>query len=248
MIVIVAMSLGFDPSRGSSEEIVGTVSGEESVLGPTVTLPTVVPTTTGQLLAAPTDVEPGSSLSTRGLDRSIRPVVSQTLPTRAVSTTAASTTAAPATSAPTTQGTVPPTTAPPATVPSTTTTAAPTTTAPPTTTTTLAPTTTTSTTTVPPTTRPPSRITVNGDGYEVKSGKGVKFEILENDGDPALLDEDTLQIVAGPAHAEKYRVHNDHIHYESDDDFEGTDSLRYRVCTFDGACGTATVTIRVIDD
>jgi cytoskeletal protein RodZ len=196
-----------------------------------------VSATGAELLTVPTDgdLETGSSLSTAGPDQSaILPVVPQTLPARVESTTAP-----PPTVAPTTQSAAPPTTAPPAT----------TTTVAPTTTTTVAPASTTAVpTTEPSTTSSRGSAIVVGDAYELKSGKGGKFEILDNDGDRALLDEGTLQITVAPAHADKFRVHNDHIHYESDGDYEGTDSLRYRVCTFDGACGAATVTIRLIDD
>lgn len=145
----------------------------------------------------------------------------------------------------------PSSTALPRTVPASTTTTVPastTTTVPASTTTTASSTTAKPSTTVPP---EDSDFAID-DEFELETGKKENLEVLDNDGDKDFLDtldEETLEIVSGPSHAntEEFRVHDDHVHYESIDGFVGTDAFRYRICTFDGACGIATVTIRVIE-
>lgn len=87
------------------------------------------------------------------------------------------------------------------------------------------------------------------DDFESGSeGKGLKIKVLDNDieGD-AELDEDSLVIVSGPNHADEHRVHGDHIHYKSVDDFSGTDQLRYRICDEHGSCATAAVVLTIED-
>lgn len=169
------------------------------------------------------------------------PATTRSLPatTALTTTTKPSTTSTDAPATTTTQprpATTSPTTAPPTTAPTTT---APPTTAPPTT---AAP-----TSTVAPTTTEPNPVTARSDFYEVESGKGEQFKILEND-DPGLYDwdEDTLRIIGGPEHAAEVRVHNDHIHYESLEGFVGADVLRYWICNTAGQCDRGTVTIRVV--
>ncbi len=129
----------------------------------------------------------------------------------------------------------------PATTPSTTPTTIPTTTRPATT----APTT---TTTSKPPAPAPERF-VFDDQTSVEDDKDVKIKVLDND-DPGTssFDEDTLRIVRAPSHAEKYRVHGDHLHYRSVEDYAGIDVIEYDVCTLDRRCGRATVTITVVSD
>lgn len=104
---------------------------------------------------------------------------------------------------------------------------------------------TTSTTT---STSVPSPVAV-ADAIELKDGKEKSIKVLDNDSERAApLDEDTLEIVTPPAYADTYRVHNDHIHYRSIEDFEGTDTLTYRICDTANNCATATVTITVTED
>jgi hypothetical protein len=127
------------------------------------------------------------------------------------------------------------------------------TTVPPTTTTVASTTTTTVASTTTTTVAPEDLDFAIDDEYELETGKKKNLKVFENDGDTDFIDtidEDTLEIISGPSHANmnEFRVHNDHVHYESIDGFVGTDEFRYRVCTFDGVCGIATVTIRVIDD
>jgi hypothetical protein len=139
--------------------------------------------------------------------------------------------------------------------PSTTTTAPPsTTTAPPSTTTSRPPTTDTTKapTTAPPPTQPPTSA-VNGpvarnDEASGDAGKDLKIRVLENDSEGAeSIDKDTLTIIGGPSHAKDFRVHGDHIHYRSVDDFSGVDRLSYQVCDKAGACDQATVVIALDD-
>jgi hypothetical protein len=82
----------------------------------------------------------------------------------------------------------------------------------------------------------------------IQEGKDANIDVLDND-DPgsAPFDEDTLTIIGPPAHSDPgdYRVHNDHIHYRSVDDYSGPDSITYRICNFDGLCSTATIWITV---
>ncbi len=158
---------------------------------------------------------------------------------------------------PPTSGTNPPTTGSNPTT--TTTTAATTTTTAGATTTTAATTTSTTTTTAPTTTTttapttttstiPPGSPTANADFETVEEGKDTKIQVLDNDDQGnSPLDEDTLEIITDPLHAKSFRVHNDHIHYKSDDDYEGVDTIEYRVCNNNGLCDTAILTITVTD-
>lgn len=100
--------------------------------------------------------------------------------------------------------------------------------------------------TTAPSTTAPSPIELLPDSIELKAGKDKKIKVLGNDTSLADdLDEDTLTIVAQPLQADKYRVHDDHIHYRSIKDFTGTDNLTYRVCDEADHCAEATVTIVV---
>ena len=129
----------------------------------------------------------------------------------------------------------------------TTTTAAPTTTTTVPTTTTTAPTTTTTAGPTTTTTTPGSPTAV-ADSVTVDEGKDIKIHVLDNDlQGNSPLDEDSLVIIVNPSHSSDFRVHGDHIHYKSDDDYDGIDTLVYRVCNNNGLCDTVTVTINVED-
>lgn len=114
----------------------------------------------------------------------------------------------------------------------------------PTTTPTAAPTTTT--TAAPATTAAAGYPVAAADSISVEPDRDTKLHVLDND-EPggAALNEDALEIVTGPRHAEEVRVHGDHLHYRSVEDYVGTDTIRYRVCNTDGLCDEATVTIAV---
>ncbi len=106
----------------------------------------------------------------------------------------------------------------------------------------------TSSTTTPATTpapRPAGPVAVD-DAITGDDGKDLKISVLKNDREGAAsLDKDTLVIVSGPSQAESHRVHGDHIHYKSHDDFSGVDQLRYQVCDENGQCATANVLVTI---
>lgn len=115
--------------------------------------------------------------------------------------------------------------------------------------TTPAPTTTTPTTTTTqaPTTAAP-QIVVRADTFEIEEGKEKSLKVLDNDESiDSKLDKDSLEITVAPRHAESYRVRDGRIRYRSLEDFEGTDTLTYRVCDRASTCGSATVTIIITD-
>ena len=151
-------------------------------------------------------------------------------------TTTTTTTRPPATTTAVTPTTVTPTTVAPTTFAVTPTAVAPTTTAAP-------------STTAAPTTTAPEGPRALDDGVRVEEGERKKIRVLENDrpgGSP--LDPDTLTIVVAPSHAERYRVQDDHIRYESVENYEGSDRIVYRICDETGLCDTAAADITVYDD
>lgn len=149
-----------------------------------------------------------------------------TAPPLPVSSSAPSTTKAPSTTALAT-------TAPSTTTPSTTAT-------PP-----SAPTTVPSTTTT--ITAPDGAPTANDDSANVDEGDDKRIRVLDNDDSGGSnFDNKTLSIVSVPANG-KVRVHKNHIHYESSDEFIGTESFTYRICNTDGLCDSATVTVTILD-
>ena len=245
----VTSSAGEATTNAELDSTLTTIEPQQELLGPTVPAETagtaVISTTSPATTAAPTSesspvftttTEAATAIPTSG-----EPTTAT--PTTETPTTETSATGGPATAAPTT---APSTTAPSTTAPST---SAPSTSAP---STTARRTTTTTTpaipTTAPSTTRAPDPAFAVGDGYRVESGKSANLRVLNNDGDQALLDRGTLEIIVAPSHAENFGVRGNHIHYESDADYAGPDSLRYRICTIDGVCSVATVSIQVVDD
>lgn len=82
----------------------------------------------------------------------------------------------------------------------------------------------------------------------VDEGNAYNLYVLAND-DPgnSAFNEATLEIVSAPSHAHSFRVHNDHLHYESIDEYIGSDELTYRICNTNGLCDTAVVSIVVTD-
>lgn len=203
------------------DEPVGTTTSSSIVTAET--LVDEDPTTTLTESTTTTTAEPG-------------PQNPQTTATTSVSTTSVGQSASSTTTTATTT-TVASTTTTTATT--TTTTAATTTTTVTTTTTTTAPTTTTSTI-------PPGSPTAVADTMTVEHNKDKKINVLDNDlQGNSPLDEDTLVITVDPTHAANFRVHNDHIHYKAEKDFQGTDYLEYEVCNENGLCATGTLTITV---
>lgn len=120
----------------------------------------------------------------------------------------------------------------------------------PATTTTNPPTTTTSTTQATTTTAAPVQAAnfANADHITLESGKNKKINLLDNDTVPAAgLNEASLTIVSSPQHAVQAYVHDGHVHYESEDDYEGVDRFTYRICDNNDTCSTALVTVTLED-
>ncbi len=202
---------------------VAALAGAVAVDSPAVPLALAAPTTI--MTTSIPDAAPGPDPA-RDLSASSSTVLPFAVPTSFVVPTTeaeATTTTAPATTAP-------PTTAPPTTAP---------TTAPPTT---AAPTTTSS----PPSDGPDA----SDDVANIAEGKNRKINILDNDGpgqSGSPLDETTLRIAIEPTNG-TVRIDEDHVHYRSDDDYEGIDSFVYEICDEGGGCSTAIVTVTVEDD
>ncbi len=184
---------------------------------------TSAPTTTVVVSTSTSSTTPITTLTVSTTTPPSRP----SLPGNSTTTTRPTTT----TTRPTTTTTTPTITT--TTVPTTTTT----TTVPTTTTTTTAPTTTTTEATGP--------ITAS-DFVSVKDDTDIRIDVLNNDSDRAdPIDEATLTIITPPQHAASFRVHNEHLHYKSDKNYDGPDSIVYSICDTGGACSTATVFITV---
>ncbi|MEM7273382.1 MAG: HD domain-containing phosphohydrolase [Actinomycetota bacterium] len=218
---------GWTPQEGAGRP---PATGEE-VGEPSTTAPPLeaVATTTSTLApdTSSSTTEPDTSTTTIGLPNLDQGTLGTDLP----ATTAPTTTAAPAVT--TTADPAPTTSKVPTTKPSTTASTQGTTT------------TVASTTTDPPAIGPEA----NDDAVTVEEEQEAKIKVLSNDdaGD-APLDPSTLEIIDEPDHASSFRVRNGQIRYTSDEDFEGVDELRYRICDVDGLCDTAWVTITVVDD
>ncbi len=115
----------------------------------------------------------------------------------------------------------------------------------PTTTTTQATTTTTQATT---TTSETHGLVVANDSLTLEENKDKRINILDNDLDGGSgFDLGTLEITIEPTHSPSYRVHNDHIHYKAEKDYEGSDFLEYRICNNAGGCLTGRLDITVTD-
>lgn len=80
-----------------------------------------------------------------------------------------------------------------------------------------------------------------------KKGKEKVYVLANDNGGATGFDLGSFQIVVEPLHAKKFRVHDDHIHYDADKNYTGSDSLTYRICTVGGACETAMLTITITD-
>ncbi len=103
------------------------------------------------------------------------------------------------------------------------------------------PTTTTPTTTPPPPPPPPG-FNPTDDFVEVVSEKNLVFDPTIND---SAGDKKTVTIISGPSSGTATVIASGNIRYVSNAGFTGADKLVYQVCTPDGTCGTATVTINV---
>ncbi len=234
-----------------SEEVV--LTAEQDPAPTTTALAGTEPATT-----APADVTEPSSDSTATEDAipaiDATPSTAAPGPPPAVGQPAPSTTIAantPTTNTPKTYSpwtNSPPTTsaAPTTTTRATTTTTTTTTTTAPTTTTTTAPTTTTTTApTTTTTTIPPGSPSAVADTFTLEKKKDGRIFVLNNDDQGnSNLDLDTFEIITDPLHAKDFRIHNDHIHYESED-YTGQDTLEYRICNENGLCDTAILTLTI---
>jgi hypothetical protein len=71
------------------------------------------------------------------------------------------------------------------------------------------------------------------------------IDVLSNDTDSdGTLRPNTLAIVTGPSNGSA-SINGRRINYTPNANYNGTDSFVYRICDDDGACDTATVTIRI---
>ena len=85
---------------------------------------------------------------------------------------------------------------------------------------------------------------VSNDNYMARSGIPTMLDVLVND-DTSILDPSTLTVLSGPDHGTFMIVGHNRIKYRSERGFAGTDTLTYQVCTPQGDCFVAMVTIEV---
>jgi hypothetical protein len=72
----------------------------------------------------------------------------------------------------------------------------------------------------------------------------VIIRVLAND--VGQLDPSSVQVTNTPDVGQASPVgKSGQIRYDADPSFSGVDSFEYEVCTFDGACGQAIVTVTV---
>lgn len=69
--------------------------------------------------------------------------------------------------------------------------------------------------------------------------------LANDDAGPSSWNVRSLRIVSGPSFAASAFVQGSHIRYVADDDYTGIDTLRYEICTADGRCDRALVTVTV---
>ncbi|HVR32105.1 MAG TPA: HD domain-containing phosphohydrolase [Acidimicrobiia bacterium] len=92
----------------------------------------------------------------------------------------------------------------------------------------------------------PSPPTARNDVATTDEDTPVTIAVLANDDDPDDdLDPTSLAIVTGPANGSAV-VSGSSIRYTPDRDFNGSDSLNYRICDTGGRCASATVSITVV--
>ena len=94
---------------------------------------------------------------------------------------------------------------------------------------------------------PPGLPVVLSDAYTVEVDDKERLFVLDNDSDPdGELDADTLLITVAPLQRDKYRVHDDHIHYDNPPAGATSDSFVYSICDNDGNCASAIVWITIV--
>jgi hypothetical protein len=72
----------------------------------------------------------------------------------------------------------------------------------------------------------------------------VIIRVLANDA--GQLDASSVRVTRAPdAGQASFVGGSGKIRYDADPGFSGVDSFEYEVCTFDGACGRAIVTVNV---
>ena len=85
------------------------------------------------------------------------------------------------------------------------------------------------------------------DVFVLQRGASTTLDVLDNDLEQGgeEIDEDTLTVLTLPEHDidALFSVHDDHIHYSADPNYDGVDTFIYRVCNDDGLCDDARVTI-----
>ncbi len=116
--------------------------------------------------------------------------------------------------------------------------------------TTAGPTTTqaTTTTTQATTTSNSHGLVVFNDSFTVESDTKEKVYVLSNDLDGGSgFDLETLEITLAPSHAAKIRIHDGHIRYTAEEDYEGSDFFQYRICNNAGGCLTGRVDVTITD-
>merc|ERR1712137_1477794 len=91
----------------------------------------------------------------------------------------------------------------------------------------------------------PDGIIVNNDEEQIHPGELDPIRPLDNDqGD---IDPNTLEIISPPESGD-VEIIGEEIIYIPDDDFVGTDTIVYRVCTYKGICSEGTIRIIVLPE
>jgi hypothetical protein len=89
-----------------------------------------------------------------------------------------------------------------------------------------------------------TRAVANDDAFTVDRGNQKILQVLANDtGD---LDQGTLEVISGPDHGTIANVGGSgNFRYRPVAGYSGPDEFVYRICSFDGTCDTATVSLTV---
>ena len=87
--------------------------------------------------------------------------------------------------------------------------------------------------------------TLNNDTATTPEDIAVAIDVLANDTDDRGLVPTTLTVLTAPTHGTATADGLGVIRYTPAANWNGTDTLTYRVCDTDGACGSGTVTVTV---
>lgn len=87
------------------------------------------------------------------------------------------------------------------------------------------------------------------DSFTVPEGEARNLDVMANDNDPdGSLDPLSVTILVEPTIGTASVLPNGRILFTAPRDTEGqTDSLTYRVCDDSGLCGSAAVSITIVD-